>query len=383
MNKKNFLTILVSTSLSIVICYFLFFLHIYNEELHKHPFLFKSIDTLNFNKNYYDKLHHLREIDGRWEVEGKPQIYLFSTIKKFSNGSKNVLFQGDSWIQQINEINYENSYKLLHKFAEENNFGIINAGVASFSPSLMQLQFEILEKDFNFKPDIVVAYIDQTDFGDELCRYKHNRVYDENNILIAVKKENYSRAVYEHTKIFNISEITLLHDSTLTRTLKLTNFFIKYGFLRFIEKTKFIKKEGWKNRSKQKCAFREIRKYLVKSNAKEILYFESRVNDYINFLLNKQYVEKIILVTFPHHDHLFGYTNLEGKREYYKVNVSDIVEKKSKNNKKVYHLNFSKLISEGEINLDKNSFVDNDPGSHLKGEYHSTVFVQEIINLLK
>ena len=81
MNKKNFLTILVSTSLSIVFCYFLFFLNIYNKHLHKHPFLFKSIDSLNFNKIYYDKLHHLREIDGRWEVEGKPEIYLFSTIE--------------------------------------------------------------------------------------------------------------------------------------------------------------------------------------------------------------------------------------------------------------------------------------------------------------
>ena len=78
-----------------------------------------------------------------------------------------------------------------------------------------------------------------------------------------------------------------------------------------------------------------------------------------------------------------GYTNANGKRKYYTVNVSDIVENKSKNNKKVHHLNFSKLISEGQINLDKNSYVDNDPGSHLKGEYHSTIFVQEIINLLK
>ena len=79
----------------------------------------------------------------------------------------------------------------------------------------MQLQFQILEKDFNFKPNTVVAYIDQTDFGDELCRYKHNRVYDKNNILIAVKKENYSRAVYEHTKIFNISAIAFA-ESLLT-----------------------------------------------------------------------------------------------------------------------------------------------------------------------
>jgi len=212
MNKKNFLIVLISTFLSIVLCYFLFFLNIYFKQLHNHPYLFKSKDTLNFNKNYYNTLHHLREVTGRWEVKGKPEVYLFSTINKFSNNSNNVLFQGDSWIQQLNENNYKKSYSLIHRFAKKNNFGLINAGIASFSPSLMQLQYEILERDFNLKPNIVVAYIDQTDFGDELCRYKDNRVYDINNTLIAVKKENYSRAVYEHTKIFNISEINLLYD---------------------------------------------------------------------------------------------------------------------------------------------------------------------------
>ena len=69
----------------------------------------------------------------------------------------------------------------LLNFAKKNNLGLINAGVTSFSPSLMQLQYEILEKDFNIKPNIVVAYFDQTDFGDELCRYKDKRTYERKN----------------------------------------------------------------------------------------------------------------------------------------------------------------------------------------------------------
>ena len=42
----------------------------------------------------------------------------------------------------------------------------------------MKLQFEILKEDFNIHPDIVVAYIDQTDIGDEICRYKNKRYFN-------------------------------------------------------------------------------------------------------------------------------------------------------------------------------------------------------------
>ena len=67
----------------------------------------------------------------------------------------------------------------------------------------MQLQYEILEKDFNIKPNIVVAYIDQTNIGDELCRYKNNRVYDKNNTLVAVKIKT------THVHYFRLQKLTL------------------------------------------------------------------------------------------------------------------------------------------------------------------------------
>ena len=384
MSKKNFITVLISTFLSILLCYFLFFLKIYYEHLHEHPFRFKSIDTLKFNKNYYNKLHHLRDVDGRWEIKDKAEIYLFSIINNFSINTDNILLQGDSWIEQLNDPRYKKSYNLINNFAKKNDLGLINAGVTSFSPSLMQLQYEILEKDFNIKPNIVVAYFDQTDFGDELCRYKDKRVYDKNNTLVAVKKENYSRATYDYTKIFYISEIALLDDSSLIRTFKFTNFFIKYGFLRFIDKSKSISKNGWKNVDDSKCRVNKILKYLSNSNDNEISFFEDRIKDYINLLINKEYIEKIILVTFPHKEHLYnGYDISNNEKNHYSINVSNIIEKIVKNEKKIYHLNFSKLIFERKIYLDNNAFVLYDLASHLKEKYHATIFTQEIINLLE
>ena len=384
MSKKNFITVLISTFLSILLCYFLFFLKIHFEYFHKDTFRFRSINTLNFNKNYYNKLHHLRDANQKWEIESKPEIYLFSIINKFSINTDNILLQGDSWIQQLNGGYYKKSYNLINNFAKKNDLGLINAGVTSFSPSLMQLQYEILEKDFNIKPNIVVAYFDQTDVGDELCRYKDKRVYDKNNTLVAVKKENYSRATYDYTKIFYISEIALLDDSSLIRTFKFTNFFIKYGFLRFIDKSKSIRKNGWKNVVDSKCRVRKILKYLSNSNDNEVSFFEDRIKDYINLLINKEYIEKIILVTFPHKEHLYnGYDISNNEKNHYSINVSNIIEKIVKNEKKIYHLNFSKLIFERKVHLDNNAFVLYDLASHLKEKYHATIFTQEIINLLE
>jgi len=246
----------------------------------------------------------------------------------------------------------------------------------------MKLQYEILETDFNFKPNIVVAYIDQTDIGDELCRYKDQSVYDNNNNLVAVKNERYSRATYDYTKIYNISEIVLLNKSQLKRNLKFTNFFIGYGPQRLIKKIKSIKKYGWKNKEKSKCRLSVILEYIISSNKEEIYYFEKKVKNYINLLMSKEYIDKIIIVTFPHRNNIFKHGNSENEKKLYSINVSNIIEKIVKNEEKIYHLNFTKLILDGIINLERDSFVKTDPASHLTEEAHANIFTKNIINLL-
>ena len=378
--KKIFLTIFISTLLSIFIFYFLFFLKVSFEQHHKAPYLFKSIETLQFHKKYSKQIHHLRDSNGNWEIEGNYENYLFSTINQFSTNNQNILIQGDSWMEQLNLE--RKSYDLISNFAKKNNLGLINAGITSFSPSLMMLQYEILETDFNFKPNIVVAYIDQTDIGDELCRYKDQSVYDNNKNLVAVKNERYSRATYDYTKIYNISEIVLLNKSQLKRNFKFTNFFIGYGPQRLIKKIKSIKKYGWKNKEKSKCRLSVILEYIISSNKEEIYYFENKVKNYINLLISKEYIDKIIIVTFPHRNNIFKHDNSGNEKKLYSINVSNIIEKIVKNEEKIYYLNFTKLILDGIINLEKDSFVKTDPASHLTEEAHANIFTKNIINLL-
>ena len=88
------------------------------------------------------------------------------------------------------------------------------------------------------------------------------------------------------------------------------------------------------------------------------------------------------MVTFPHHNHIFGYIDSKKEKKYYTVNISNIIEKIAQNNEQIYHLNFSQLIADGKINFEKNSYLG-DPASHLKETDHANIFTQEIINLLK
>ena len=73
--KKVFLTVFISTLLSIFIFYFLFFLKVSFEQHHKAPYLFKSIETLKFHKKYSEQIHHLKDSDGRWDIEDNYENY--------------------------------------------------------------------------------------------------------------------------------------------------------------------------------------------------------------------------------------------------------------------------------------------------------------------
>ena len=361
--KKNLLIIFISVLLSLIFCYISFFIHHFFKDHEKNTFLFKSIEQVNFNKFYSDKLHHLR---GLWKIKEstKPENYLFTIINNFKDNKKNILIQGDSWIEQLNETENFNSFMEIYNFTNINNLGFINSGITSYSPSLMQIQLNILEKDFNIKPNIVIAYIDQTDIGDELCRYKYNRKYDDDNNLISVINKNYSRSVFEYTRINNISEIILLNNSKLLRTYHLTNFFIKYSYYRALNKFIGIKKYGWKNRNIRKCHFSQITNYLNKIDNADLLYFEERIKDYLKVLLEKKHIDQIILITFPHYNHLYE----QESNKKYNVNVSNIVDKFTQSYDKVYHLNFSDLIINNKISFDSYSYKNDK--SHLKERYY-------------
>ena len=94
---------------------------------------------------------------------------------------------------------------------------IINGGVASYSPSLINAQYKILEQDFKIRPDILVIYIDQTDMGDELCRYKNLINLNNKGRIASVKMETFPL----YTEVFNLHEKISFSDIDINSSNKI------------------------------------------------------------------------------------------------------------------------------------------------------------------
>ena len=373
---KKLLLIFISTIFTFILCYAAFFS--YNllnlKELTKNTFI--DSKTLNFHKKYSEKLHHLRGDKNSISERKNYLEYMYSVINDFENKKNKILLQGDSWAEQLNNKSRKN-YQIANDYAtdlvKKNNLGFINSGITSYSPSLMQLQLNILLQDFKIKPNIIVAIIDQSDIGDENCRYKKNKVF-KNKSLIAVKKDAYTDRPLDFTYLYNISIISMNSKNKFSKAANISNFIISHTLKKNIIKfNSFLNEDS--NARKSKCYWSEIAKYLESGTEKEINYFSLSLNDYISFVLDLKFVEKLYLVSFPHKRHLDNFSD----QSKYTKNVSNIINSLKINSEKFVHLNFTKKINNNIIKVNQKSFYIDDPASHLSDRYYGNVFIKEIM----
>ena len=367
--KKNLTLFFFSLIFSAFLIYFLVFCWVSIFKKYKDVNNFKNLDILNFHKTNSDKLHHLR---GKYWPHSKKvdlankEDYLFTIVKEYAPEKKNILIQGDSWAEyMIFKNNLKNS---VDKISQERNIGLINAGVSSFSPSNMKVQYEILEENYKIKPDYLIAIIDQTDIGDELCRYKNKILENVDGSVKQIKREYNTGATLDYSKYYSISEILLSKKSLIN--FHITNHYFYKTFKELQIKLLNLKNEGWKNRNNYRCKFDQIQKYLFSLDNSEKEYFKERVSQYFTFLDSKQYLKKIFIVTFPHEKHI---------KNIYNSNVSNIIDE-IKLNKKIKHLNFTEIIKNGNFDT-KNIYDATDSASHLTEEAH-IIYVKKIFDMI-
>ena len=162
---KNISLVILSFLFSLLLVYLLLFswVSIQKKYISKHNFT--SSEMSDFHKYYSNKLHHLR--GKHFEVnEDKKEDYIFTTISEYSDKKINFLIQGDSWAEYL--VTKINTKKKIDDIVKRKNIGLINSGIASYSPTPMKIQLDILKEDFDLRPDVVISFIDQTDIGDEL-----------------------------------------------------------------------------------------------------------------------------------------------------------------------------------------------------------------------
>ena len=370
---RNSYLVIISCLVSIAVIYMLLFIYTFFNFHNEFKSTFKSLENLNFHEKYSEKIHHIRNervLDRLWK---KPKVedLLFTTINTLENKEVIVLFQGDSYMEQLTNSKNNISTKLVQKFKSKKKVGFINAGISSYSPSLMSLQLDILEEDFKIFPNIIISYIDLTDLEDENCRYKNNKIY-ENGILKSVKPESYSmyRTVFNYSRIYGLSKISLSDSSKISKTFQLINFKLKYGLkksgIRFYRK--YISNLESDKEKVKKCYGGEILKYLI--HDEKTKYFADQVKEYLTKMEQKKHIDKIFLVTFPH----------KGNFNKIHINVADVIDSIVQDKKNITHINFSKtLLNDKNFNYENIWAADQ---VHLNKENHGNLFMKKILEEL-
>ena len=268
------------------------------------------------------------------------------------------------------------SLELVQKFKSNKKIAFINGGTASYSPSVMNLQLDVLEHDFKIFPNIIIAYIDQTDIGDENCRYKNNKVYKD-GVLKSIQPEAHLmyKDLFNYAQIYGISKIFLKDNSKISKTFQLINFKFKYGItkssIRFYRK--YISNLESDKEKIKKCYASDVLRYLIDPNNSNIKYFEDSVREYIKKIDRKKHIKKLILVTAPHKENF-------DQKGLYKLNVSDLIDGVIKNKKNITHINFSKILLNDKNFDHKNIWhVDN---MHLNSNFHGKLFIKKILDEL-
>ena len=319
---------------------------------------FAEEKSYNLIKKYIDETNHVRShVDySICNENNKPQCLLFNKITNL-NSKKTIYINGDSWAEGLRIVELDED--TFSKFSKKNNIDIIFAGTTSYSFSPMLSQLRILNRDWDINPDIIVSIFDQTDIGDELCRYKNYRVVSSSGDITVKKFEKNSiDEVYNYYHFLNRHKIYYSNDLKFIKIIKLLN--------QQIKKKKSIK-------LKPKCSFDVIQNYLIKSLSEEDKsYLEDIVKQYINKVFQYHTVEKLIIVTHPHKQHFQG---------IYKLDIGDIIEKvveDSSYKEKIILVNFTK---KNILNL--NDFIVDDPASHLKHKISYSKYASHILEVLE
>ena len=359
----KYLLTLISFSLSYLFIFFYFFFSLEKDFKDN----FKDPQTATFYKYYFQQIDHLR-----YKESYKNKIItnelIFNYIKN-DKEAETILFQGDSWMQMIND---EISHKKLLISGLDNYSKIINAGIASYSPSLMFKQYKILEKDFKIFPKTLVIYIDQTDMGDELCRYKKLIQLNEKGEITSVPGETFPfyRDVFNLHEVITLSSIEHGNANKFIKTQQLINYKIKKAFIR---SKKILKISlGFDKNNLGKCKWQVIENYKKNLSREDRIYLIKNLKSFFSYLEKKDYLRSIFVVTHPHKLQLSGNNQI--------VDVSDIVAESIRNYKKIKHINFSEVLKKKNLYKRYDDIWMQDSIHLQRDEFN--LFLSEILNSL-
>jgi len=327
-----------------------------------------TLQDVKFYKYYSNKLNHLRD-PLRWK--GKDLIY--SEYKPKKNSIKKIIIQGDSWVEAIVKSPYNNSKleKTFKEFFLKNNYHFFIAGISSYSPSLYDAQLRVLKNDFNIKPDILITFFDYSDIGDELCRYKDQVSYTNNELIILPYTEQ--KLYYLNDQIERINILNTNYPSIL-KLILITFNKINEIYSSLINPKLYI------------CTDEKILSYLSNElSTDEHNYIDNVINNYLETVLSIDNLQNWVVITHPHRNHFTGIYKFDFNKKIKNI----ISNSKNPNIKKIVIID---LFETAEKEINKNAsnekdkldsvFQGGDTFSHLTDSYHAIV-LEKIFKELK
>jgi len=314
-------------------------------------------DFLEFYKKESLYVNHLRDLkfdryrSGLYE---SPNSLMYSIV---GEGETKVLLQGDSWGEQFYFSEY--SRDLLLRYSEDQNVNFVVAGISSFSPSLMTAQLLRLRNSFNMREfDYVVTFVDQTDIGDELCRYRSQRAKGDFGLVVKPFDSNDGISeTYNTTNFFSVTDILTSDSLNIAKLIKIA-----------FRKLKVLL-EG------PKCGWEKISKPLSEGVSNEDgLYLKGVIKEYIEEVFKDRRVKHLMFVTFPHRKHLTG---------EYKLDVYDLIHdaiNESSNKSRVTQVHPS--VASASKSKDLDIYKENDLASHLTDRAHADVLTTPLLDKL-
>tara|TARA_A100001015_G_scaffold312194_1_gene416879 strand:- start:2088 stop:3185 length:1098 start_codon:yes stop_codon:yes gene_type:complete len=349
---KNILLLATSSVLTIIVCNFL--VHIYLEHYkNSKPWILES-EEIKFYRKYENQVNHLRNPNLKFK---SPHLYkstedlMFSRLSE-ENVSNSILITGDSWGERF--AFDTTSYQKLKNHALNNKVSFTLSGTTSYSPTLLGIQSRILKEDFNLSFSEAFIVVDNTDIGDELCRYRRfiGKNYNGDKVVYRFSADDKMKTYMNDTFLY-VSEVLSLDDYAL---LKLAKLIMRKIRTRLVKSTE--------------CGWAEISKYFYKMSESEIQYFETTVEFMIKEIKRNNPNVTIHILTIPHRKHVTGeYKNSTEKlirkvlddNNYSNVNLVDFSEK------------INELLTSGS-SLD-DIFIIGDRASHLTSFGHNALLV--------
>jgi len=324
------------------------------------------------NKPYLNKKNfgnHLKEGSLVSVVEKRGGHHDNEKDYVLNSSGKNVIWIiGDSWGQGIHSNEQKNN--TLEKILKGHFSKIRIFADGSWSPLLMNLAARHRSQLFNEQPNQVAVFLDQTDIGDDYCRYRPFVERDKSGRLLKVHHSKYSDD--GHVKAWELNMVLGINKSGIGYTFKYLIFRIYQtlglgipGVTTCIEPDLLAWQKG------------EINTRNGTSLVDYENYFKQTVGELINELKLLNPEVKIILVTHDWAQHDLSSKN----KDKFVKNISSITSTISKNIENVESIHISsKVYEKNKVEFSSIYQYPKDRFSHLTD---SKILSSEIANKIK